>query len=556
MNNILKYRNYIKLYIALFLLLSPLSPFIITKIYTQNIDKGEVHGNFQTDCQYYEPDSMIGAPDVPEKFLMNGFANINYTNGKFSAGIRYESYLNALQGFDPRYKGTGIPYRYVSFTGDEIEITAGNFYEQFGNGLLFRSYEQRNLGYDNAIDGFRIKLKPYKGITLKALVGKQRFFFDKGPGIIRGADGEFYLNDIFKKLSDKKTQIILGASAVSKFQEDIDPIYILPENVAAFATRINIINGKINFMTEYAYKINDPSSVNKFIYKPGQALLVNTSYSKKGLGISLGAKYVDNMDFRSDRTATGNTLNINFIPPLNKQHSYALAAMYPYAVQPNGEAGFQGEIVYNIKKKSKIGGKYGTNIIINYSIANNIDKTKLPDSTYMGYESNFLCIGNEKYFQDVNIEINKKINKKFKLILSYLNMIYNKNIIQGLAGYRTIYANVGILDLTYKIKPMHALQFELQHLSTKQDYGDWAMGMIQYTMAPHWFFSILDQYNYGNPDTKKQIHYYNVSCGYIKKTTRIALGYGKQRKGIICVGGVCRNVPASNGITLSISSSF
>lgn len=528
----------------------------ITKLHAQNIDNGEIHGNFQTDCQYYIQDSLIGAPEVPEKFLMNGFANINYTKGKFSAGFRYESYLNALQGFDPRYKGSGIPYRYVSYNGDEIEITAGDFYEQFGNGLIFRSYEQRSLGFDNAIDGFLVKLKPYQGIILKGLVGKQRFFFDKGSGIIRGADGEFYLNGIFKKLADKKTQIILGASAVSRFQDDVDPIYILPKNVASFATRMNITNGKINFKTEYAYKINDPSSVNKFIYKPGQALLINASYSKKGLGISLGTKYVDNMDFRSDRTATGNTLNINFIPPLNKQHSYTLAAMYPYSVQPNGEFGFQGELVYNIKRKSKIGGKYGTNIVVNYSLDNSIKKTYLPDSTHMGYSAKLFSIGNEKYFQDFNIEINRKINKKLKVILSYVNLIYNKNVIQGLAGYKNIYANIGVLDLIYRIKPMHALQFQLQHLSTKQDHGNWAMGFVQYTMAPHWFFAALDQYNYGNADSEKQIHYYNVSFGYSKNTTRIALGYGKQRKGIVCVGGVCRNVPASNGVTLSISSSF
>ena len=63
---------------------------------------GDVHGNFQATAQYYLPDSTIGAPNVPEKMLMNGFANIIYTKGKFTAGIRYESYLNTLQG-DPEF---------------------------------------------------------------------------------------------------------------------------------------------------------------------------------------------------------------------------------------------------------------------------------------------------------------------------------------------------------------------------------------------------------------------------------------------------------------------
>ena len=34
------------------------------------------------------------------------------------------------------------------------------------------------------------------------------------------------------------------------------------------------------------------------------------------------------------------------------------------------------------------------------------------------------------------------------------------------------------------------------------------------------------------------------------------LSYGKQREGIICVGGVCRQVPAANGFSVTITSSF
>jgi hypothetical protein len=36
----------------------------------------------------------------------------------------------------------------------------------------------------------------------------------------------------------------------------------------------------------------------------------------------------------------------------------------------------------------------------------------------------------------------------------------------------------------------------------------------------------------------------------------MAIGYGKKRAGIFCVGGVCKEVPSSNGFSLTISSSF
>jgi len=52
------------------------------------------------------------------------------------------------------------------------------------------------------------------------------------------------------------------------------------------------------------------------------------------------------------------------------------------------------------------------------------------------------------------------------------------------------------------------------------------------------------------------LHYIYASTGYIKDATRITVGYGRQREGLFCVGGVCRFVPASNGLTLSVTHSF
>ncbi|MEQ1734625.1 MAG: DUF6029 family protein [Bacteroidia bacterium] len=327
--------------------------FCTTLTVAQNL--GEVHGNFQTDFQYYNKDSLIGAPVVPEKFRTNTFSNLIYNRGNLTAGVRFESYLNEILGFDPRYRGAGIPFKYANYKVDNLDITVGNFYEQYGSGLVFRSYEERALGYDNAMEGVKIKYNPIAGIYLKGFTGKQRFFFAQGPGIVRGADGEININELLKPLADKPLKVIVGGSFVSKYQKDEDPIYKLPENVGTWAARMNVIRGKVNVFAEYAYKINDPSKLNNFTYKYGQGLLVQAGYSQKGLGVSLSGKYVDNMAFRSDRTATGNTLMINYMPALTKQHTYnLLSTLYPYASQPTGEIDFQGEIIYTLKKGSRL----------------------------------------------------------------------------------------------------------------------------------------------------------------------------------------------------------
>ena len=532
------------------------------------LSKGEAHGNFQLDAQTYKPDSAIGAPDVEEKMLMNGFLRVTYTNGPFEAGIRYEAYLNPILGFDPRYKGQGFPFRYVSFKKDKFEITAGNFYEQFGNGLVLRSYEEWGLGYDNSIDGFRVAFRLHDGIILKGVYGKQRYFWDKGPGIVRGIDGEIDLNTTIKKWYDKKTRLILGGSFVSKYQADEDIMISadkrldLPLNVAAWAARMTVMSGKFVFSGEYAYKFNDPSAINNYIYKTGQVMLLNGSYSKKGLGITLTAKYMDNMSYKSKRTETSSALDVNFLPPLTDQYTYSLAAIYPYATQPNGEGGILGQVVYTIPKKTTLGGKYGTTIKASYSRTDNIwrqalnDSTPISESGTLGYEAQLFKLTSERYYEEVNVDIQHKFNKKFKLLLFYLWQYYNIAVIEGHTGEASVYANTLVADMTYKITPKKALRMELQGLWTKQDEGDWAMVLLEYTIAPKWFFTVSDQYNYGNSEPEDRLHYYNFAFGFTKGSSRVSLSYGRQRDGILCVGGVCRNVPASNGLTLTLTSNF
>ncbi len=141
---------------------------------------GQLHGNFQLDGQWYLRDENIDPtgefyPD--ERFLGQGYANFVYTDGDFSAGLRYENYQNVMLGFPEGYRGEGITYRFLRFKQDNLDITVGSFYEQFGSGMVFRSYEERGLGYDNAMDGVRIKANPAKGRLPQRSFGPPAFLF-------------------------------------------------------------------------------------------------------------------------------------------------------------------------------------------------------------------------------------------------------------------------------------------------------------------------------------------------------------------------------------------
>lgn len=530
------------------------------QLFAQVLSGANVHGSFQTIVQTYNTDSTIGAVLPPEALLSNSYFNVSYSLGNFTAGVRFEAYLNTLEGYpNPgnANDGVGIPYRFISYNTGNLEITAGNFYEQFGSGLILRAYEEKDLGYDNAFDGIRVKARLLNsGIILKGLIGEQRYYFEKGPGIVRGIDAEFDINSLLKK--EWKTRFILGASFVSKYQEKNETLYKLPDNVAAIACRSTINRSGFNINSEYAYKINDPSVSNGYIYKGGHALQINSSYSRKGFSVLVIAKWADNMSFRSDRNATANDLQINFLSPVTTSHTYSLPSLYPYATQENGEIGYSAELMYKFRKGSSLGGKYGTHLSLSYSRVMStkripIDTLEIGESGTLGYISPFFQAGDELYYEDINAKITKKVSKKFKGAISYFHLKYNNDILLGAEGDGLITSNIVVADLSYKIKPKHSIRTELQQAWVDKDDGNWAFALVEYTFL-NWFVAAMDQYNYGNLDEK--VHYYYFSVGYRHKATRVQLSYGRQNEGILCLGGVCRAVPASNGLMLNLTHSF
>jgi hypothetical protein len=527
----------------------------------QNLpDEVSVQGNIYSNAMYYMKDSLSESSDFSEKLRSNTYGNLSVRFRHFSAGIRYEAYLPPLLGYDNMYEGQGISYRFASWENSFSSATIGSFYEQFGSGLILRAYEDKDLGIDNSLDGIKLQFKPLKGIIVKGLIGKQRYYWGKSPGIVRGADGEFNFSELFER--NIRTSIIAGGGFVSKYETDNDPIYKLPENVAAFAGRISLLSGPLFFSAEYGWKINDPSAANNMIYKNGQAFLFSSSYSEKGFGLQISGKWIDNMDFRSGRGAVSNALTLSYIPVSFTQKTYSLPAMYPYPSQPLGEAAIQIQLNRKIPKGSFLGGKYGTSVLLIAALANEIKKLPVDDETPVGtpgtkgYSSALFSIGKEKYYRDYSLEINKKLTGKLKIITGISHIFYNKTIIEGHPGEDDVKAWILWCDLSFKLSDRKNLRFEAQNLNTHQDKGSWAMMLTEYTISPNWSFSLTEQYNYGNKTINNRIHYPSLDLAFMFGSQRITLCAGRQRAGILCIGGVCRYVPSTKGIGLTYSITF
>ena len=159
--------------------------------------------------------------------------------------------------------------------------------------------------------------------------------------------------------------------------------------------------------------------------------------------------------------------------------------------------------------------------------------------------------------RDFNVQVSRKESKKFKWKYSYYNFQFNTLATPVTTTFKGIvYADIHVLETQIKTRKRESLRTEFQALFTEQDKGDWATVVAEYTWSPHWFASVIDQYNFGNPDESARVHYLYAAVGRIDGPHRLSIGYGKRREGIFCIGGVCRAVPASNGFEVNFSSSF
>ena len=567
------------------LLMLPVLCLLALSTFAQHqLGNSRISGDFGFNGMYYIPDSLIGAEKVDSKVRANAFLNLLYSNGGFSAGMRYEFYMFPLIDFEKiNYKGQGVRYFFADYKNKFIQVTAGNFYDQFGNGLTLRAYEDRQLGIDNSLLGARIKVTPYKGVYLKGVWGVERLNFDSYIGrqdYVRGLDAELSFGEMFEKVQEAGFVANVGASFVSKFEKADEEINVslypgtdsattgviavdkIPQNVATWAARMSFGYKGFRLDGEYARKMQDPNVTNDFIYKKGDALFLSATYSMKGLGVAASFIRADNMDYRTQRMQkTNSLLYINNIPAINRQYSYQLISNYSFASQPNSQIGVQLQVNYQIPKKTKLGGKYGTDLTFNFSRFHNTDQQPVALavdygtlSGTEGYTSSFFKFGPDLLYQDIGFEISHRFTKQWKWILAYNYITYNLEKLQGHEGMMR--GHLVASDLQWKVTSKHSLRLELQHLYTRDDDGSSIYGMLEYAISPKWFISVGDEFNYGNHNPQQRLHYFNIAGAFVWNTTRIALNFGKTQEGILCIGGVCRAVPASYGAGLSVTTSF
>ncbi|MDR6488310.1 hypothetical protein J2799_002821 [Chryseobacterium vietnamense] len=527
--------------------------------------------NLESNSQYYIDDGKVKLSDAEKdrRFRSNNYLNVNYKLKNFTAGAQLEAYEpKALLNYSPVLNKTNLGTYFINYNNEKagIDVTLGHFYEQFGSGLALRVWEDKQLGIANSLLGGKIKYTdPSQTVILKALIGKQRLGFNLSDGLITGLDTELKLDNMIKA---KDLHTSIGFSYVNKYEDNGENTKF-PKNVSIYSSRMKMEHSNFTMELEYLYKTRDNikqvNSLDPNNTFSGNAFLLNLSYATDRFGIIAGLRRLENFNFYSQRDQIGNIYHnsvLNYIPSLTKQYDYSLANIYVYQAQPrlsflpqkkSGEIGSQFDIFYKIKKGTLLGGKYGTDLSLNISNWYGLKGTyRSYINDIRDYTTDFLALG-EKYYADQSLDIRTRLKDKWKIGLVLINQHYNTQRVEETSG--EVKAQTIVLDNIYRFSKS-SMKLELQHQWANGYHGNWTAGLFEYNFNKNWSVFANDLYNYGNSDKEKQMHYYTGGLVFRKNSTRIQASYGRQRGGLLCVGGVCRFVSESAGLSLGISTSY
>ena len=527
-----------------------ISVFFLSVVLTsraENRNDGYVTGGFETNTNLYHDDARTSATVPDGKFGSNNYLKLDYYNRKFSAGVQMEAYAPALVGYSSDLKGASLTNYYVNWDDDDFSITAGTFYEQFGSGLLFRTWEDRALGLNNALMGARVKYSYNDIVNVKAIWGMPRFGMKFSQTQVKGADLSFVLSNL---IDIDNTYIALEGSVLDRYEAlDADRVADgCRPNTTGWSARLNaeshgfFLKGEyVDAGEKYYYNTSYSGAGEMYLRKRGNAQLVETGYNGHGLGVNLSLRRLEWMDSKVVTDASSNVNMLNYVPALCTQYTYMLTTLHPYGARTgelssrftnSGEIGGQIDVFYNVKRGTWLGGKRGMRLHANFSTYHTIKE----EGTFR--PGNLL-------FRDISVDVEKQWTRKFKstLLWSYQEFTPSYG-----ASRTTWLSNIMVADLLYKFNSSFATRMELQYLVTYEDQKDWMAALVEVSFAPRWSIFASDMWNHG----MTKVHYYNGGVSYTKSRTRLSVGYGRYKAGYICSGGVCRQIPAYTGANVSL----
>lgn len=543
--------------------------FLLLCQFSYGQDNARISGSLQAQANFFIRDSLIGAANTPQYdhqlYGTDTWLQLNYAYKGFDVGVRFDVFHQSNL-LDPQssYTDQGVGRWYIKKKINKLGVSGGYLYDQIGSGIIFRAFEQRPLLIDNALYGVRLTYDLTEDWIVKAFSGKQKQQFDSYGTILKGIsiDGFIQSKDekknwtlspgfgiVAKTLDDDIMRTVVGTLNSYNVADSIGAKF----NSYAFTAYNTLSAGKFNWYIEGAYKTAenffDPRAIRKIdetttspgkiVLEDGTVVYTSLSYADKGLGVTLEVKRTENFSFRTNPFVTLNQGAINFLPPMTRFNTYRLTTRYQAATQELGENAVQADIKYAFNRKFQVG--------LNGSYITDLDDQLLYNEFYSSFTY--------------------KYKRKWQLSGGLQYQEYNQALYEEKPGKPNVVAWVPYADFLYKFSRKKAIRFEAQYMHTDQDFGSWLFALAEFTIAPHWTFTVSDMYNIA-PNAKKEeiptkangekmkIHYPRFDVFYTYHSNRFSISYVKQVEGIVCTGGICRLEPAFSGIKMSVNSTF
>ena len=507
-------------------------------------DWGRLSGSIETANILYLDDAVTGTP--AHRFGSNNYLKLDWQREALSAGLQAEWYPQALAGYPDELHGAGLTGLYVDWRRGLVQIHAGSFHEQLGSGLLLRSWEDREMGINNVITGgFAAIHTPSRSLEFKLLGGLPKYgMWPYAQTAVAGADLGVRVFDWLKlegSVIDRMSFGIDNDISILAASSGFD----LPRHVPGYSARMQIATGGLSVKAEYVGKGKDfyaealPEAREQYILKGGNAQLLEVNYANGPFSAAVTLRRLENMSSRIFLSAgTYSVANtINYLPSLCMQQTYMLAGLNPYVTYADGEAGFQGDAYYNFRRGTALGGKYGMKLHVGGSWIQALPCALADrDEWHLAY-------------RDINLELERRWSRAFRSVL-FVSIQENSPT----HGNRkaTDAQNIFVFDGQLRTSSTTAVRLELQYLYSQELTRDWMAALLEFTVAPHWSFSVSDMYNHGSTG----VHYWQTAVAYSLDALNISLVGGRSREGMVCSGGVCRWQPAYSGVCLRAQWSF
>ena len=525
-----------------------------TSLLAQN-EKGTLSGSFQANANFFIRDSTIGATNTPQYdhqlYGADAWLNLNYNYSGFDVGIRFDLFNNSnLLNPQSSYTAEGIGRWYIKKKIDKFSLAGGYLYDQIGSGIIFRAYEERPLLIDNALYGIRLGYDLGENWEIKALTGRQKQLFDVFSPTLKALNIDGYISEdesnwsltpgigiVNRTYDDATMQRIVSTVSTFSVTDSIAPSF----NTNALTIYNTLTIGNVSWYAEAAWKTEDvlfnpfatktnrdgSTSLGKLVNEKGSVYYSSLSVAGKGFGLTLEGKRTENFSFRTNPFVSLNRGMINFLPPMARFNTYRLTSRYTPAIQELGEQAVKVDLKFRPKK----------NIGIELNFSNIAD------------------LDNNLLYREAYSEIQIKKKRKWVLTGGLQFQQYNQEIFETKPDVPLVETFIPFVDFLYKIDRKKSIRFELQYMNTEQDFGSWLFGLVEYSIAPKWTFTLSDMYN-SDPKKTDKIHYPRIDLFYTIKSNRFSVSYVKQVEGVVCSGGICRLEPAFSGFRFTANSTF